>query len=159
MKKIMLSLPIFLSGSLIDVETTGVDPKYDRVCVFGCITGNRLIQLLFHPKDPLFYFPSAIIELGLRRPFYAFHKQFEERFLETKIEHELYLDFHEKKSNSVKIIGLTDQDPLIDSSYVPIAYDLGHYGKILAHNKVCLLSELSMLTTRFIKYQIDHFNV
>jgi len=73
-------------GSLIDIETTGLDPVRHEIITVGSISGSRLcvIQRKSRRKEP-FYDEIRKVLSRLPRPFYAYNSGFEESFLEAQL--------------------------------------------------------------------------
>jgi uncharacterized protein YprB with RNaseH-like and TPR domain len=73
-------------GTLMDIETTGLDENRHEIITLGFISGNQLsvIQRKVRQKTP-FYREIRDVLGRLRRPFYAYNSDFEEKFIKTQL--------------------------------------------------------------------------
>ncbi|GAH88327.1 unnamed protein product, partial [marine sediment metagenome] len=78
-RELMVSIP---QGSLVDIETTGLDRIHDGIVVFGYVQGSRLEIICRTSKDEK-PFIAQIAELipKLLKPFYAYNLSFEKNSL------------------------------------------------------------------------------
>jgi uncharacterized protein YprB with RNaseH-like and TPR domain len=81
-RELLVSIP---KGTLVDIETTGLDGKYDEVIVFGYIQGNclEIICRTSRDEEP-FIARLAQLVPKLPRPFHAYNLSFEKGFLKAK---------------------------------------------------------------------------
>ncbi len=81
-RQLMVSIP---QGTLLDIETTGLDEIYDEIVVFGYIQESRL-EIICRTSREEKPFIAQITRLipKLHGPFYAYNLSFEKRFLEAK---------------------------------------------------------------------------
>ena len=81
-RELMLGIP---QGTLIDLETTGLDMGQDEIVLFGYIQGSRLEIICRSSKEEA-PFIAQLTELvpTLPRPFYAYNLSFEKGFLQAK---------------------------------------------------------------------------
>ncbi len=81
-RELMVSIP---QGTLIDIETTGLDSKHDEIIIFGYVERNylRIICRTSQHEKP-FIAQIASIVSKLPKPFYAYNLSFEEGFLKAK---------------------------------------------------------------------------
>lgn len=73
-------------GTLIDIETTGLDVARHEIITLGFISGNKLcvIQRKVRNKTP--FYKEIKDELSkLPRPFYAYNSDFEESYFKTQL--------------------------------------------------------------------------
>ena len=78
----MLGIP---QGTLIDIETTGLDINHDEIVLFGYIQGNHLeIICRSSQEEAPFIVQLAELVPTLPRPFYAYNLAFEKGFLQAK---------------------------------------------------------------------------
>ncbi len=81
-RELMVSIP---RGTLIDIETTGLDKGCDEIVVFGYIQGSCIEILCRTSRDEEpFVAQIAKLVLQLPRPFYAYNLSFEREFLRAK---------------------------------------------------------------------------
>ena len=73
-RELMVSIP---RGTLIDIETTGLDKAHDEIVVFGYIQGSciEVICRTSREEEP-FIAQIARLVLELPRPFYAYNLSF-----------------------------------------------------------------------------------
>ena len=131
-----LELPIFLKGSLIDIETWD-----DFITCYGVISGNELVQVIAESDEELDQFNSLVYQAvrKLERPLYAFNKSFEESFLGLEIDEEINTHRYEKKWKSIPFIAGVP-DPFKGEGYRCIEAwrsrdKKRNLPKILTHNK------------------------
>ena len=81
-RELMLGIP---RGTLIDLETTGLDVDHDEIVLFGYIQGSRLEIICRSSKEEA-PFIAQLTELvpTLPKPFYAYNLSFEKGFLRAK---------------------------------------------------------------------------
>ena len=81
-RELMLGIP---QGTLIDLETTGLDADRDEIVLFGYIQGSRL-EIICRNSEEEAPFTVQLAELvsTLPRPFYAYNLAFEKGFLQAK---------------------------------------------------------------------------
>lgn len=79
----MVSIP---KGTLIDIETTGINSYTDEILTFGFVAKNNLIILQRRTKHKeRFYEEVTKVLRTLSEPFYAYNLQFEQKFLENQL--------------------------------------------------------------------------
>ena len=99
-----VELPVFLNGSLIDLETTKVDDG--EIICYGCISEAELIQVCAENQYEL----REVTRLSyqavrkLRRPLMAFNKSFEEAYLGLEVDIELNRFKFEKKWKQIPYV-------------------------------------------------------
>ncbi len=81
-RELMASIP---QGTLVDIETTGLDSNYDEIVSFGDVQGNR-IEIICRTSREEEPFIAQLAELvpKLSRPFYAYNLSFEKGFLKAR---------------------------------------------------------------------------
>lgn len=81
-RELMLGIP---QGTLIDLETTGLDADQDEIVLFGYIRGSRL-EIICRSSEEETLFTTQLAELvpTLPEPFYAYNLSFEKAFLQAK---------------------------------------------------------------------------
>jgi uncharacterized protein YprB with RNaseH-like and TPR domain len=81
-RELMLGIP---QGTLIDIETTGLDVDHDEIVLFGYIQGSRLeIICRNSEQEEPFIVQLAQLVPTLPRPCYAYNLSFEKGFLQAK---------------------------------------------------------------------------
>lgn len=160
----MLGIP---QGTLIDLETTGLDVNHDEIVLLGYVQGNRL-EIICRRSEDERLFVAQLTELVLRLPgpFYAYNLSFEKGFLEARgiqIEGvDLFQPWKEKaEALSLKWPKLDElfshaehyfNEPVISGKDVPALWrkfldtrDDGYLQQIIRHNESDLLRELYLL--------------
>jgi len=163
-RELMVSIP---QGTLVDIETTGLDSNYDEIVVFGYVQGNRLeiICRTSKEEDP---FIAQLAELvpKLPKPFYAYNLSFEKGFLKAKgmnIEGiDLFQPWKEKAEELYLKWPKLDElfshaedyfnEPVVSGKDVPQLWerflhtgDKNYLQQIVKHNESDLLRELYLL--------------
>ena len=136
----METLPVFLEkGTVIDIETTGIEPRYNKLVCMGVIASRFLTILLWgkdSEDDPI---AEACGFLRLQpRPYIAYYKAFEESWLGVPFDIDVQPFEYARKEEHVYIHGLNGHR----GETVPLWYEEEKYEKILFHNRSCLLKEL-----------------
>lgn len=79
------NLPVGVAeGSLIDFETTGLDPKTCDVVTLGYVVGNTLRILQRRDSSPSFDKRVKEVLVALPEPIFAYNSSFEEKFAREK---------------------------------------------------------------------------
>jgi hypothetical protein len=169
----MLGIP---RGTLIDLETTGLDVDHDEIVLFGYIQGSRLEIICRNSKEEApFVFQLAKLVPTLPRPFYAYNLSFEKGFLRAKgIEIEgidLFQPWKEKAEALLLKWPKLDElfshaesyfnEPVISGKDVPWLWqkflytgDDTYLQQIIKHNESDLLRELYLLVYYRDSYKI-----
>ena len=81
-RELMVGIP---HGTLIDIETTGLDMGHDEIVLFGYIQGSHLeiICRTSEEEAPLIAQLGELVPV-LPQPFYAYNLSFEKGFLKAK---------------------------------------------------------------------------
>ncbi len=140
------------TGSIVDVETTGISPKSNRVVTVGLVHGD--VCEVFQRTDESDMLAALSKRLrSLPRPIYAFSKGFEESFLGMILDCELQLRPYESLSQAIHISGICD--PLGSGRHVPpewrayqIDGNIDHLERIVTHNRADLRNELCLAIVR-----------
>ncbi len=171
--ELMVSIP---QGTLVDIETTGLDSNDDEIVIFGYVQGNRLeiICRTSREEEP-FIAQLAKLVPKLSRPFYAYNLSFEKGFLKAKgmsIEGiDLFQPWKEKADElSLKWPKLDElfshaeqyfNEPVISGKDVPLLWqkflhteDKNYLQQIIRHNESDLLRELYLLVYYRDSYKI-----
>jgi len=145
-------VPALFKGTIVDVETTGLCPKLDRLITVGILRNGEYEVYQATDSSSLLESLRPIFQT-LPRPIYAFNKSFEEGFLGIRIDRELQLRLFESKNEAIRISGV--EDPLGHGSKVPLEWasylcDKGrdHLDRIVAHNRADLQFELCLAIVR-----------
>lgn len=73
----------FQDGIILDIETTGLDPKTDEVITFGYIHGDKVIILQRVGRETEKFYRAIKEELSkIQKPIFAYYAEFEKAFLE-----------------------------------------------------------------------------
>ena len=74
-------------GSVIDIETTGLNPAKDEIVTLGFIEDNKL-QILQRTSEGKAEYYKELKEVvtNLKTPFYAYNGSFEKRFLHAQLD-------------------------------------------------------------------------
>jgi len=163
-RELMVSI---LQGTLVDIETTGLDSSYDEIVVFGYIQGSRLeIICRTSRKEEPFIAEITKLVPKLPPPFYAYNLSFEKEFLRAKgmnIEgidlfkpwREKAEGFHLKWPKLDELFSHAEyyfNEPVISGKDVPMLWeaylrtgDKDYLQQIIRHNESDLLRELYLL--------------
>ena len=163
-RELMVSIP---QGTLVDIETTGLNSKYDEIVVFGYVQGSRLeIICRTSEKEKPFVAQIAKLVPRLPRPFYAYNLSFEKEFLKAKGMHIEGIDLFRPWKEKAEMLHLKwpklDElfshaenyfsEPVISGKDVPLLWEAflrtgdGDYlQQIVRHNESDLLRELYLL--------------
>jgi uncharacterized protein YprB with RNaseH-like and TPR domain len=165
-KKLMVSIP---KGTLIDLETTGLNYSNDEILTAGVISGNtlRILQRKHKTKDTFNEDVRKLIS-SLPQPFFAFNSGFEEGFIRNQLglKNIKFVDLHapwRKKAESMgkkwpKLDELIThpeqyfQEKAITGKDVPELWNKfnktgneNHLDEIIRHNQIDLLREMMLL--------------
>lgn len=163
-RELMLGIP---QGTLIDLETTGLDVDHDEIVLFGYIQGSRL-EIICRSSEEEAPFAAQLAGLvrTLPRPFYAYNLSFEKGFLQAKgidIEGiDLFQPWKEKAEALYLKWPKLDElfshaehyfnEPVISGKDVPLLWqkflhtrDDSYLQQIVKHNESDLLRELYLL--------------
>lgn len=80
-------LPVGIyNGSIIDIETTGLDPSSDDIITFGFIENNQ-VHVLQRAEASATEYYSIMNDVLIRlpNPIYAYNAEFEQSFLKAKV--------------------------------------------------------------------------
>jgi len=163
-RELMLGIP---QGTLIDLETTGLDMGHDEIVLFGYIQGSRLeIICRSSIEEAPFIVQLAELVPRLSKPFYAYNLSFEKGFLQAKgitIEGiDLFQPWKEKAEALYLKWPKLDElfshaehyfnEPVISGKDVPLLWqrflqtgDDNYLQQIIRHNESDLLRELYLL--------------
>ena len=154
-------------GTLVDIETTGLDTSRDEIVVFGYIQGSRLeIICRTSKKEEPFIAEISKLVPKLSQPFYAYNLSFEKEFLKAKGMNikgiDLFKPWKEKADElHLKWPKLDElfshaehyfSEPVISGKDVPMLWeaflqtgDKDYLQQIVRHNESDLLRELYLL--------------
>ena len=160
----MVSIP---QGTLVDIETSGLDSRYDEIVVFGYVQGSRL-EIICRTSETEKPFVAQIAKLvpRLPKPFYAYNLSFEKEFLKAKGMDIEGVDLFQPWKEKAEMLHLKwpklDElfshaehyfsEPVISGKDVPFLWEAflrtgdGDYlQQIVRHNESDLLRELYLL--------------
>jgi len=163
-RELMLGIP---QGTLIDLETTGLDADHDEIVLFGYIQGSRL-EIICRSSTDETLFMAELAELvpTLAKPFYAYNLSFEKGFLQARgigIEGvDLFQPWKEKAEALYlkwpkldELFSHAEQyfnEPVISGRDAPLLWqrflntkDDNYLQQIIKHNESDLLRELYLL--------------
>ena len=87
------TLPLSVNGTIVDVETTSIDPKDGEIVTVGFFSANKIciFQRIDPSQEGMRKFFSVLYNWAhfYPRPFYAYNKSFEEKWLQTHFDHDL----------------------------------------------------------------------
>ena len=163
-RELLLGIP---QGTLIDIETTGLNMDQDEIVLFGYIQGSHL-EIICRSSQEEAPFVAQLVELvpTLPRPFYAYNLAFEKGFLQAKgidIEGiDLFQPWKEKAEALYLKWPKLDElfshaehyfnEPVVSGRDVPLLWrrfisteDDNYLQQIIKHNESDLLRELYLL--------------
>lgn len=172
-RELMLGLP---QGTLIDLETTGLDADRDEIVLFGYIQGSRL-EIICRNIGEDAQFVTQLTELvrALPKPFYAYNLSFEKGFLRAKGIHIEGVDLFQPWKEKAEALRLKwpklDElfshaehyfnEPVISGKDVPLLWQKflrtredSYLQQIIKHNESDLLRELYLLVYYRDSYKI-----
>jgi len=136
--KLLVRIP---KGSLIDLETTGLNPNQDEIVAFGCIKGNYLKVVQRKCRNETYFLTLINQEFReLRQPFYAYNAKFERDFVKTKF------------GINAGFVDLGEDIPKLWSKYLT-SKDFKYLKPIIRHCQIDLLRELVLLIHYYRSYQ------
>lgn len=170
MKRIQVDHIFPLDGTIIDFETTHWDAKKGELITVGFLSqgGILILQRLEMPEDE--FKKRAIEEIQTKKkPWYAFNKEFEEKFLPILIHNELQQRERESAFGALLEEGLLDHysllsDPLFNEEMKRFwdawksTNDMVFVSKIVRHNYCCLAKEYYLKLKRVDKLGVSEIN-
>lgn len=163
-RELMLGIP---RGTLIDLETTGLDVNHDEIVLLGYVQGSRLEMICRSLEDEgLFVGQLAELIPRLPGPFSVYNLSFERGFLQAKgiqIEGVDLFQLWKEKADALrlkwpKLDELFSHaehyfnEPVISGKDVPVLWrkfvdtrEHGYLQQIIRHNESDLLRELYLL--------------
>ena len=86
-------IPLSVNGTIVDVETTSINPSDGDIVTCGFFSSNKIsiFQRIDPSEEGKRKFFTVLYNWGnfYSRPFYAYNKKFEERWLQTNFDHDL----------------------------------------------------------------------
>ena len=167
MRKIQIDHELTLDGTIIDFETTHWDVKGGELITAGFLSqkGILILQRLKMSEDE---FKKRLIEevQTKKRPWYAFNKEFEEKFLPIAIDLELQQGERESAFRALLEEGLLSHydllcDPLFNEEIARFweawksTQDMVFVSKIVRHNYCCLAKEYYLKLKRVDKLSLN----
>lgn len=165
MKRIEVDVFPILEGTILDFETTHWDVKKGELITAGFLSNDGVVvlQRLGLTEDE---FKKRVIEeiQTKRRPWYAFNKEFEEKFLPIMTDQELQKHERESAFGALLDEGLLDHygllcDPLFSEEVCRFwdawksTQDMVFVSKIVRHNYCCLAKEYYLKLKRVDKVE------
>jgi hypothetical protein len=167
MKKIEVDIKPILEGTVIDFETTHWDAKKGELITAGFLSKEGIV-ILQRLKLPEKEFKRRAVEeiQKKRRPWYAFNKEFEEKFLPIVTDKELQQNELESAFGALLEEGLLDNysllsDPLFNEEICRFwdawksTEDMLFVSKIIRHNYCCLAKEYYLKRKRVDKLDVS----
>lgn len=156
MQILRYDLPLDFYGTIIDIETSGLVEWKEEIICCGVLTGSHI--LIYYHIEPIGLDKDLLVKniSSYNRPFFAFNKNMEERFLNIKVDYDIYT-FHNgrytRKLDAIIIRDYITKDVLSgDGSRCPEHWnryketkDISCLEIILRHNRSCLIQELTLL--------------
>ena len=136
-------VPCWIQGTIVDIETTGFEPDEDQLTALGLVKDDRLSVFVRDLKtsDEDFRSWSRNKLIRCSRPFIAYYKDFEEKWLNTPFDIEIQPRSHHKKVYAIEIQHLNHGE---DGSYLPDYFFSEKYAKIAWHCANDLFEELGL---------------
>lgn len=155
-------------GTLIDIETTGLDPALHEIVAFGYIQGSEL-RIICRKSEDETHIKNKIKKIcdELPEPYYAYNLPFEQSFILKKIGKtikgkDLFKLWKEKAEKKYikwpkldELISLPEMyfgEPVTTGERVPMLWkaylktkDEAHLKLIIRHNETDLLREMCLL--------------
>jgi len=167
MKRIEVDIPSILEGTIIDFETTHWDVEKGELITAGFLSkeGIVILQRLELAENEFKKMVTEEIQTK-RRPWFAFNKEFEEKFLPITMDKELQQYERESAFGALLDEGLLDHygslcDPLFNeeihrfwNAWKSIK-DMVFISKIVRHNYCCLAKEYYLKRKRMDKFDVN----
>jgi hypothetical protein len=167
MKKIEVDITPILEGTIIDFETTHWDVKKGELITAGFLSKQGIVTLQRLELTENEFKKRVIEEIQTkRRPWYAFNKEFEEKFLPIVTDKELQQNERESAFGALLEEGLLDHygllcDPLFNEEIHRFwnawksTKDMILVSKIVRHNYCCLAKEYYLKIKRIDKLGVN----
>ena len=167
MKRIEVDIPSILEGTIIDFETTHWDVEKGELITVGFLSKEEIVILQRLELTENEFKKMAIEEIQTKkRPWFAFNKEFEEKFLPITMDKELQQNERESAFGALLDEGLLDHysllcDPLFNEEINRFwnawksSKDLVFVSKIVRHNYCCLAKEYYLKQKRIDKLDVN----
>jgi hypothetical protein len=167
MKRIEVDRSSILEGTIIDFETTHWDVEKGELITAGFLSKEGIVILQRLELAENEFKKMAIEEIQTkRRPWFAFNKEFEEKFLPIAIDKELQQNKREAAFGALVDEGLLDHygllcDPLFNEEIHRFwnawksTKDMVFISKIIRHNYCCLAKEYYLKQKRMDKLDVS----
>jgi len=124
-------LPVWVMGTIVDVETRGLDPDESNMTAIGFIKGNKLSVFVITAdyeteKQEEFREWAYLKLLRSQRPYIAYYNDFESAWLRVRFDIELQPKAYLKKAEAVNFWHFvnTSNSDMINADESEIAYHL-----------------------------------
>src|SRR3990170_7959958 len=146
MKRIEVDIPSILEGTIIDFETTHWDVEKGELITVGFLSKEEIVILQRLELTENEFKKMAIEEIQTKkRPWFAFNKEFEEKFLPITMDKELQQNEREAAFGALVDEGLLNHygllcDPLFNEEVCRFwaawksTHDIVFVSKIVRHN-------------------------
>jgi len=167
MKRIAVDTTPIFEGTIIDFETTHWDVEKGELISAGFLSNEGIVVLQRLELTENEFKKRVIEEIQTkRRPWYAFNKEFEEKFLPVVIDKELQQNERESAFGALVDEGLLDHygllcDPLFNEEVCRFwdawksTQDMVFVSKIIRHNYCCLAKEYYLKQKRIDKLDVN----
>lgn len=167
MIKIGVGITPILEGTIMDFETTHWDAKSGELITAGFLSKEGIVILQRLELTEGKFKKSVVKSIQTqKRPWYAFNKEFEEKFLPVRVDNELQRYDRESAFGALVEEGLLDHynslcDPLFNEE-IPrfweawkLTTDMLFVSKIVRHNYCCLAKEYYLKLKRIDKLDVN----
>jgi len=150
-----MHLPVWIHGTIVDVETRGLYPEAANMTAAGFIKGNKLSAFVLSRESEAEHATAfkkwAENKLSRSpRPYIAYYKEFEERWLNTSIDIEIQPGNNIKKQFAIHLDHITNSSNAAMMSAKEPA--------IMHHLVLDLLEELALYCSLSHHYRDRSFN-
>jgi hypothetical protein len=171
MKRIEMDITPILEGTIIDFETTHWDVKKGELITAGFLSKEGIVVLQRLELTENEFKKRVIEEIQTkRRPWHAFNKEFEEKFLPIVTDKELQKNERESAFGALLDEGLLDHygllcDPLFNEEVCRFwdawkkTKDMVFVSKIVRHNYCCLAKEYYLKLKRIDKFDVNEIKL
>ncbi len=164
-----IDIPVWLFGTIVDLETTGLHPKESELVALGLVKNNRMSVFIRPPEEPetnfLIYARDKVSRCP--RPWIGYYHPFETKWLSKfgngkrwNFDIELQPHNRHKKIYAVKLQHLGHEN--VSGIIIPEAWEAKNLLKIAWHLASDLFEELALYVTlshetRMWKHPLEDF--